>query len=105
MSSFKFKNSGVKVDIEGWKYTVSFSKITPDFMGKLGEEMVEESKKNLSSEEEIRYIDSKIDSLLGPGSSERIFKDREPSGFERVAVLEFIMNEITKYYNKVKAKK
>ncbi|MCM1579187.1 MAG: hypothetical protein NC078_10355, partial [Ruminococcus sp.] len=49
--------------------------------------------------------DNSIDALLGQGSSEKIFKGREKSSFERLAVLTYILEEITLFTDSLRSEK
>lgn len=107
---FKFGNNLVKIEIEDLIFRVEITQQLREKMTASSQKMREvRAEINGLSEREkeekiIPVFDNAIDEILGAGSSGKIFADREPDAYERIAVYLFICDEINKQCYEIKAK-
>lgn len=110
MSKFRFGNSIVKIEIENLIFRIEITQQLREKMTASSQKMrevraeIDELSEREKEEKIIPVFDNAIDEILGAGSSEKIFADREPDAYERIAVYLFVCDEINKQCYEIKAK-
>lgn len=104
---FEFKNNNVVLDICGEEFSVS---LTADIMGEISDisleaakQLKELSSKSVNAKEKItetcKYLENKIDVLLGNGATRQIFKQRRINLLDLTDVLNYVIAEINTSIN------
>lgn len=107
---FKFGNNLVKIEIEDLIFRVEITQQLREKMTASSQKMrevraeINELSEREKEEKIIPVFDNAIDEILGAGSSGKIFSDREPDAYERIAVYLFVCDEINKQCYEIKAK-
>lgn len=110
MSKFKFGNSIVKIEIENLIFRIEITQHLREKMVASSQKMrevraeIDELSEREKEEKIIPVFDNAIDEILGAGSSGKIFANREPDAYERIAVYLFVCDEINKQCYEIKAK-
>jgi regulator of protease activity HflC (stomatin/prohibitin superfamily) len=110
MSKFKFGNSIVKIEIEDLIFRIEITQQLREKMTASSQKIrevragINELSEREKEEKIIPVFDNAIDEILGAGSSKKIFADREPDAYERIAVYLFVCDEINKQCYEIKAK-
>ena len=98
---FKFNDKVCIIDINDVKYSVTFQKTLVDRLNEAKETFT--AMKDSADKEDISKVcgvfDKAIDSILGVGSASVIFAGRFENIAERYAVLKYIYDELTAFFN------
>lgn len=107
--AFKFGNNVVRIEIEDMIFRVVISE-------ELHAKILHAKETNAELQREFKDVpdnarerniiaayDKLIDDILGNGSADKIFRDREPDEIERIAVFIYICQEITAHVNKIRS--
>ena len=98
MKKFEFKSHTIDFDIEGKVFSISDRILFFDHLKKAGTELIEISEKigedptdqKAVIKEATDFLLAKIDDLLGAGTSDQIFENREPEFYDVCDVFNYI---------------
>ena len=100
---FKFNDKVCIIDINDVKYSVTFQKALVDRLNEAKGAFTAMAMKDSADKEDISKVcgvfDKAIDSILGVGSASVIFAGRFENIAERYAVLKYIYDELTAFFN------
>ncbi|MBP0958384.1 MAG: hypothetical protein J5997_13605 [Oscillospiraceae bacterium] len=100
---FKFNDKVCVIDINDVKYSVTFQKALVDRLNEA--KGIFTAMKDSGDKEDISKVcgvfDRAIDSILGVGAASAIFAGRFESIAERYAVLKYIYDELTAFFNDI----
>lgn len=100
---FKFNDRVCVIDINDVKYPVTFQKALVDSLKEA--KGIFTAMKDSADKEDISKVcgvfDKAIDSILGSGSASVIFAGRFEDIAERYAVLKYIYDELTAFFNDI----
>ncbi|WP_195376725.1 DUF6673 family protein [Anaerotruncus rubiinfantis] len=105
VKKFEFGSSRLDLDIAGNTFSISVADAgLAERLSRFGEEAIERSQNIRESEDVARqlaeacdFCDRTLDGVLGGGASEKIFSGREKDLFERIEVMNFLIDEINAF--------
>lgn len=101
MAKFKFRDNTLKLDIEDKVYNVDISNFEQSekliTIAKDAVKIGEQGNSTETVETMIRMIEEAIDTILGSGATEEIFKDRKVNLLDLLDLLAYLTEEINNF--------